>query len=276
MNYHLTFLYSKNCLSLNYFFGGDFMLNLVEFFEKQTNKNINIVEYNNQELGENKELVKFNNKIYMIEFIDNILINKFKGHFYIIFQNNIDGDSLKRVLYNLYEDINIFIYKKYLIINSNEILNIDKSTPEIIESETYRNTFIFYLGKMYNKDLFLSRISILDEVLEFILKYNNSKFLNLNDLMIYKIISSTNNKNIFDNLIDYENIRNIDENLLHTGLNFIENDLNISKTSNTLFLHRNTLIYRLEKIKESLNLDLKNFKDALVFYISIKTYLLNK
>lgn len=276
MNYHLTFLYSKNCLSLNYFFGGDFMLNLVEFFEKQTNKNINIVEYNNQELGENKELVKFNNKIYMIEFIDNILINKFKGHFYIIFQNNIDGNSLKRVLYNLYEDINIFIYKKYLIINSNEILNIDKSTPEIIESETYRNTFIFYLGKMYNKDLFLSRISILDEVLEFILKYNNSKFLNLNDLMIYKIISSTNNKNIFDNLIDYENIRNIDENLLHTGLNFIENDLNISKTSNTLFLHRNTLIYRLEKIKESLNLDLKNFKDALVFYISIKTYLLNK
>lgn len=252
------------------------MLNLVEFFEKQTNKNINIVEYNNQELGENKELVKFNNKIYMIEFIDNILINKFKGHFYIIFQNNIDGDSLKRVLYNLYEDINIFIYKKYLIINSNEILNIDKSTPEIIESETYRNTFIFYLGKMYNKDLFLSRISILDEVLEFILKYNNSKFLNLNDLMIYKIISLTNNKNLFDNLIDYENIRNIDENLLHTGLNFIENDLNISKTSNTLFLHRNTLIYRLEKIKESLNLDLKNFKDALVFYISIKTYLLNK
>lgn len=276
MNYHLTFLYSKNYLSLNYFFGGDFMLNLVEFFEKQTNKNINIVEYNNQELGENKELVKFNNKIYMIEFIDNILINKFKGHFYIIFQNNIDGDSLKRVLYNLYEDINIFIYKKYLIINSNEILNIDKSTPEIIESETYRNTFIFYLGKMYNKDLFLSRISILDEVLEFILKYNNSKFLNLNDLMIYKIISLTNNKNLFDNLIDYENIRNIDENLLHTGLNFIENDLNISKTSNTLFLHRNTLIYRLEKIKESLNLDLKNFKDALVFYISIKTYLLNK
>ena len=252
------------------------MLNLVEFFEKQTNKNINIVEYNNQELGENKELVKFNNKIYMIEFIDNILINKFKGHFYIIFQNNIDGNSLKRVLYNLYEDINIFIYKKYLIINSNEILNIDKSTPEIIESETYRNTFIFYLGKMYSKDLFLSRISILDEVLEFILKYNNSKFLNLNDLMIYKIISLTNNKNFFDNLINYENIKKIDENLLHTGLNFIENDLNISKTSNALFLHRNTLIYRLEKIKESLNLDLRNFKDSLVFYISIKTYLLNK
>lgn len=78
------------------------MLNLAEFFEKQTNKNINIVEYNNQELGKNKELVKFNNKIYIIEFVDNILSDKFKGHFYIIFQNNIENYSLKGILYNLF------------------------------------------------------------------------------------------------------------------------------------------------------------------------------
>jgi DNA-binding PucR family transcriptional regulator len=64
----------------------------------------------------------------------------------------------------------------------------------------------------------------------------------------------------------------MDENLLTTGLNFIENGLNISKTSNILFLHRNTLIYRLEKIKEQLNLDLKNFKDAFVFYLSVKSF----
>lgn len=252
------------------------MLNLAEFFEKQTNKNINIVEYNNQELGKNKELVKFNNKIYMIEFVDNMLSNKFKGHFYIIFQNNIENDSLKGILYNLYEDINVFEYGRYLILNSNKFLDIDKSTPEIIESETYQNTFIIYLGEIYNKDLFINRISILDEVLNLIIKDNNNKFLNLNDLIVYKMVYLTNSKNYFNDLIDYENIKNIDENLLHTGLNFIENDLNISKTSNALFLHRNTLVYRLEKIKEFLNLDLKNFKDALTFYISVKTYLSNK
>ena len=156
------------------------------------------------------------------------------------------------------------------------IYHINKYTPEIIESETYRNTFIIYLGKINNKDLFINRVSILDEVLNLIIKDNNNKFLNLNDLIIYKMISLTNNKNYFNDLIDYENIKNIDENLLHTGLNFIENDLNISKTSNTLFLHRNTLVYRLDKIKEFLNLDLKNFKDALIFYISVKTYLSNK
>ena len=71
----------------------------------------------------------------------------------------------------------------------------------------------------------------------------------------------------------FENIKNIDENLLSTGIHFIENGLNISKTSSILFLHRNTLIYRLEKIKECLNLDLKNFKDAFIFYLSVKSFL---
>ena len=74
-------------------------------------------------------------------------------------------------------------------------------------------------------------------------------------------------------IISKNDIKNIDKNLLTTGINFIENDLNISKTSNMLFLHRNTLIYRLEKIKEYLNLDLKNFKDAFIFYLSVKSFL---
>ncbi|MPM74597.1 hypothetical protein SDC9_121585 [bioreactor metagenome] len=68
----------------------------------------------------------------------------------------------------------------------------------------------------------------------------------------------------------------MDKNLLHTGISFIENDLNISKTSSYLFLHRNTLIYRLEKIKEILGLDIKTFKDAFIFYISIKSYFISK
>lgn len=89
---------------------------------------------------------------------------------------------------------------------------------------------------------------------------------------MYKVTSvASNNKQILPNKIWY--YKNIDKNLLTTGINFIENDLNISKTSNMLFLHRNTLIYRLEKIKEYLNLDLKNFKDAFIFYLSVKSFL---
>ena len=74
-------------------------------------------------------------------------------------------------------------------------------------------------------------------------------------------------------MIKFDIIKNMDKTLLTTGINFVENGLNISKTSSILFLHRNTLIYRLEKIKEYLNLDLKNFKDAFVFYLSVKSFL---
>ncbi|WP_242824148.1 PucR family transcriptional regulator [[Clostridium] dakarense] len=174
----------------------------------------------------------------------------------------------------MYEDISIFEHKRYFIVNSKNKLDIDESTPEIIESETYRNTYIAYIGKIDNLETFNNRISILDEVFPLIINDTYSKkFLDLHDLTIYKIINLIGNENFYNNLIDFESIKNMDENLLYTGINFIENDFNITKTSNSLFLHRNTLIYRLEKIKEILNLDLKNFRDSFVFYLSIKSYL---
>ena len=102
---------------------------------------------------------------------------------------------------------------------------------------------------------------------------DTNKFITLNDLIIYKITSIISNNQQISSLIKFDIIKNMDKSLLSTGINFIENDLNISKTSNILFLHRNTLIYRLEKIKEYLNLDLKNFKDAFIFYLSVKSFL---
>ena len=89
------------------------------------------------------------------------------------------------------------------------------------------------------------------------------------------MILFSKNKSIC-NLIDYEKIKTIDDSLLYTGLRYIESGLNISKTSSSLFIHRNTLIYRLDKIKELLDLDLKNYKDSMIFYLSIKSCFLNQ
>lgn len=249
------------------------MQELAHFFEKETNKQINILEYNKQELKTNQELVKFNNKTYIIEVTNKLVLNNIHGYFYLIYQQDIDFESLKRIIYNLYEDINVFEYKNFFIINSKDKLDINSSTPEIIESETYRNTSIIYLGKIDTLDIFNNRINILDEVFSIIIKDSNSnKFIDLHDLIIYKTINLIGNDISLINLIDFKSIKDMDENLLYTGIHFIENDLNITKTSNLLFLHRNTLIYRLEKIKELLNLDLKNFKDSFIFYLIIKSY----
>ncbi len=55
--------------------------------------------------------------------------------------------------------------------------------------------------------------------------------------------------------------------LLESGRQFLLNNLNTSETSSSMFIHRNTLIYRLEKIKKVTGLDIRKFEDALKFYI---------
>ena len=60
----------------------------------------------------------------------------------------------------------------------------------------------------------------------------------------------------------------LDEEALTTINKFFENNLNVSETSRQLFVHRNTLVYRIEKIQKSTGLDLRNFDDALTFKIA--------
>ncbi len=61
----------------------------------------------------------------------------------------------------------------------------------------------------------------------------------------------------------------IDEETLTTVLKFFENSLNVSETSRQLFIHRNTLVYRLDKLQKSTGLDLRVFEDAITFRIAL-------
>lgn len=70
-------------------------------------------------------------------------------------------------------------------------------------------------------------------------------------------------------------IEALDQETLFTIQKFFENNLNVSETSRKLFVHRNTLVYRLEKIKKLTGLDLREFDDAIVFKVAlmVKKYL---
>lgn len=61
----------------------------------------------------------------------------------------------------------------------------------------------------------------------------------------------------------------LDDETLTTINKFFENNLNVSETSRQLFVHRNTLVYRIEKIQKSTGLDLRSFDDALTFKIAL-------
>ena len=70
-------------------------------------------------------------------------------------------------------------------------------------------------------------------------------------------------------------IESLDQETLFTIQRFFDNNLNVSETSRKLFVHRNTLVYRLEKIKKLTGLDLREFDHAIVFKIAlmVKKYL---
>lgn len=69
-----------------------------------------------------------------------------------------------------------------------------------------------------------------------------------------------------------------DEETLMTVSKFFENNLNVSETSRQLYIHRNTLVYRLDKLQKMTGLDLRNFDDAIVFKIMlmVNKYMLYK
>lgn len=70
----------------------------------------------------------------------------------------------------------------------------------------------------------------------------------------------------------------LDSETLFTIQKFFENDLNVSETSRQLYVHRNTLVYRLDKVQKITGLDLRIFDHAIVFKIAmmVKRYLVSK
>ena len=50
---------------------------------------------------------------------------------------------------------------------------------------------------------------------------------------------------------------------------FFENNLNISETARQLYVHRNTLVYRLERLEKTIGLDIRRFDDAMTFKIAM-------
>ena len=73
-------------------------------------------------------------------------------------------------------------------------------------------------------------------------------------------------------------LESLDRETLMTIQAFFENNLNVSETSRKLFVHRNTLVYRLEKIRKLTGLDLREFEHAITFKVAlmVKKYLTSK
>ena len=254
------------------------MKGLIEFFEEQLGKKIKVFKYREKELlKKSQQIVLWNNETYIIEIIENDINYNLDGYFYLIYQKNLNEEILNQVFKSLYEDINIINYKGNYVLNTNDLNLIDKYTPQIIETESYTKTYIINLGKINNKKEFEFKIDLSNRLKKYIfIENSNRKYFNIYDLTLYNIIDSIGKDKSYPILFNYNLIEKIDKLVLEAGIAFIENGFNISKTSNNIYLHRNTLIYRLEKIKDILGMDIRNFNEACIYYLIVKDYLTNK
>ena len=72
-----------------------------------------------------------------------------------------------------------------------------------------------------------------------------------------------------DEIFKNESLDSLDEETMTTIKIFFENNLNLSETSRQLYVHRNTLVYRFEKLQKKFGLDIRTFEDALTFKLAM-------
>ena len=102
--------------------------------------------------------------------------------------------------------------------------------------------------------------------------YEDKYIINYNWLgigrLIYQLPQSLCHMYIDEIFTDVQ-VEDLDEEMLATINKFFQNSLNISETSRQLYIHRNTLVYRLDKLLKTTGLDIRVFDDAITFKIAL-------
>ena len=210
-------------------------------------------------------LIKLNNKddASVIDAIQNIFPDRSKD--FIISVNETDIALVKEVSAG---------------VESRDLEKLARSVIDSLGSEYYSGHAIVGIGTIVTgcKDLARSfkEAQVAIEVGKFfdtaktIISYDNLGIARL----IYQLPTTLCDM-FLNEVFKKGSIDGLDAETLFTIQKFFENNLNVSETSRRLFVHRNTLVYRLEKIKKLTGLDLREFDDAIVFKVAlmVKKYL---
>ncbi len=154
----------------------------------------------------------------------------------------------------------------------NDILTIidkDYYNPEPIDLESFRDLII----QDFDKDITMFIEPYLEE--DFILKDNIHCFINdlpcgiyyFEDIITYSVVK---NKEPLKKKISNYISKQVSNEVLYTVRKFIENNMNSSSTSKKLFMHRNTLNYRIDNFIELTKINVKTFKGANAIYMLYK------
>ena len=203
-------------------------------------------------------LIKFFGKTDMMPF--EMLQNMFpdKTHDYVISVSEHDIVLVKE----LKADVDMREIEK-IAVNISDTLSTEFYTKVAIGISTIVDN-IKDLSKAYQEAQVALEVGKVFETEKNIISYEN---LGIGRL-IYQL-PTTLCEMFLQEVFKKGSLESLDQETLMTIQCFFENNLNVSETSRKLFVHRNTLVYRLEKIRKLTGLDLREFKHAITFKVAL-------
>ncbi|AOR23027.1 PucR family transcriptional regulator [Clostridium taeniosporum] len=177
------------------------------------------------------------------------------------------------VLKDIYTDteVSILEYNEYIILLGifEDIEDHIDSINETIHNNLYKRCYIsYYEVENYNNIYSLYKEGIYKIYLA--KKYNiSNRIFNERSLLFESIVDSLGEEEKVKILSKFnEGFNRLDNDIIDTIEVFLNCDLNLSESAKNLYVHRNTLIYRLDKIKKYTSYDIRNFNEAILFKIA--------
>jgi carbohydrate diacid regulator len=192
---------------------------------------------------------------------------------------NLFPDKSKDFVFNITETDIVLIKEVKSTVESKDLEKLARSIADTLSSEFYTRvnvgigtivTGVKELARSFKEAQTALEVGKVFDTDKVIVSYDNLGIARL----IYHL-PTTLCETFLQEVFKRGSIEALDHETLFTIQRFFENNLNVSETSRKLFVHRNTLVYRLEKIKKLTGLDLREFDHAIIFKIAlmVKKYL---
>ncbi len=192
---------------------------------------------------------------------------------------NLFPDKNKDFVFNITETDIVLVKELKSAVDSKDLEKLARSIVDTLGSEFYTQATVGIGTVVYGiKDLarsYKEAQAAIEVGKVFDTEKNVVNYENLGIGRLIYHLPTTLCDTFLHEVFKVGSIESLDHETLFTIQKFFENNLNVSETSRKLFVHRNTLVYRLEKIKKLTGLDLREFDHAIIFKIAlmVKKYL---
>ena len=197
----------------------------------------------------------------------------------ILSTNDLFPDKSKDFVFNITESDIVLVKEVANGVESKDLEKLARSISDTLSSEFYTRVTVGIgtvvegvkdLARSFKEAQIALEVGKVFDTDKNIVSYDNLGIARL----IYHL-PTTLCETFLKEVFKKGSIESLDHETLFTIQKFFENNLNVSETSRKLFVHRNTLVYRLEKIKKLTGLDLREFDHAIIFKIAlmVKKYL---